>query len=170
MWNWRAIKFHFFSDLSLLWSFAGMRMLPRELYFSVIFLKNWKYTLYKTKKTIRPKSSVLAFKKSTSPYYSKHSKKFVALTMTNDFIDIKVIGHGRGKQPKRRDTKKGWVQIHGLDICIPHTYCSKIRKKSQFLNTYYLHFLNFTLECSRLCVCPTLTIGLVQKAPLGFQK
>ena len=50
---------------------------------------------------------VLAFKKSTSPYYSKHSKKFVALTMTNDFIDIKVIGHGRGKQPKRRDTKKG---------------------------------------------------------------
>ena len=58
-----------------------------------------------------------------------HSKKFVALTMTNDFIDIKVIGHGRGKQPKRRDTKKGWVQIHGLDICIPHTCCSKIRKK-----------------------------------------
>ena len=56
-------------------------------------------------------------------------QKFVALTMTNDFIDIKVIGHGRGKQPKRRDTKKGWVQIHGLDICIPHTYCSKIRGK-----------------------------------------
>ena len=100
---------------------------------------------------------------------SQHSKKFVALTMTNDFIDIKVIGHGRGKQPKRRDTKKGWVQIHGLDICIPHTYCSKIRKKKS-ISQYYLHFLIFTSECSRLCVCPTLTIGLVQKAPLGFQK
>ena len=41
------------------------------------------------------------------PVLFKTLQKFVALTMTNDFIDIKVIGHGRGKQPKRRDTKKG---------------------------------------------------------------